>query len=148
MKKLGASFGLLMAVLFLVDVPLASGSRTTNVAVGSVTGPSGDSLRRALAQELESAPGVRLTQSRRASFVVAASVTRLDEVESRQRLELECEVSVFVSDRRGGAVRFILQGRAAARGAPTQRLRDTVIRAAVRGALRPLERGLATRHRR
>ena len=54
-------------------------------------------------------------------------------------LEVRCEVSLVVADARGGAVRAMLRGRAGARGGTdAARLQGNALRAAVRGALRPL----------
>ena len=49
----------------------------------------------------------------------------------------------LVTDRRGGSVRMMLQGSAAAQGGGrVGALRDSALQAAVRGALRPLGRSL------
>ncbi len=54
-------------------------------------------------------------------------------------LEVRCEVSLVVTEARGGSIRAMLRGRGGARGSgDAARLSNDALRAAVRGALRPL----------
>ncbi len=113
----------------------------TSVAVGSTgalsTDPAlGPALRSALADELGDVGNVRVTSRGRARYIVRGSVTRLERQSIRGRTHIECEVSLIIAGRRDGAVKLMLSGRATAQGAPS--LEDAVLRAAVRGALRPL----------
>ncbi len=116
--------------------------RGTAIAIGemSAPGPLRGALRDALRDELGGVDGVQVTNARRARYVLRGSVTRIDAEPQSERLE--CEVSLILADRRGGNIRLILEGRAAARlpdaEAEVARLRPEVLRAAVRGALRPL----------
>ena len=114
----------------------------TSIALGAMSAPGAmrAALRTALYEELDAVPSVRVTSSRNARYVLRGSVTRM--ASHRQTERLECEVSLIVADRRGGTIRFILEGRAAAH-LPTDeasilRLQPEVMRAAVRGALRSL----------
>lgn len=132
------------AVMGTLHAARAQGSLP--IAIGETSAPEADvegALRRALSEELGAVNGVSLTSSRRARWVLRGSVTRLDVQRDGERNAIECEVSLVVAER--GSVRLMLQGRAAARGAHVQRLRESAIRAAVRGALRPL--GETLRHR-
>jgi len=129
------------ALLTTIDGAAAQG-RATSIAIGETTapGPLRSALRDALRDELGGVNGVRVTDARRARYVLRGSVTHIDE--RRESDRMECEVSLILADRRGGNIRLILEGRAAARlpqgDAAVARLRPEVLRAAVRGALRPL----------
>lgn len=120
----------------------------TSVAVGELGTTTGaatstGALRDALTHELDRLAGVRLTPTRRARYVVRGSVVRLETEASEQGHRVQCEVSLIVAERRGGTVRMMLSGRAAAEGPRgADRLRETALAAAVRGALRPLGRTL------
>lgn len=148
--KLAAWLGAAMlAMAPLYASPSAAQRLTvTSVAVGEVglaEGSSAESraLREALMLELDQLSGVHLTAARRARYVVRGSVVRLDTEPSEEGHRVRCEVSLIVAERRGGTVRMMLTGRAAAEGPRgTEQLRETALAAAVRGALRPLGRTL------
>ncbi|MEZ4253798.1 MAG: hypothetical protein R3B99_36805 [Polyangiales bacterium] len=128
----------------LVWMNLAHGveaQRLTPIAIGETAAPGEvveSQLREALNEELGEVRGVRVAPTPRAQYVLRGSVTRLEVRGDADRRQLECEVSLVVADRRGGAVRMMLSGRAVARGPEVDRLGPQVVRAAVRGALRPL----------
>jgi len=127
---------LVLATVALGSIHGAEAQRTLPVALGDVSGAPGDpalapTLREAMSEVLASDERVRLTPPNRARYVLRAAVTRMHDAGP----QIECEVSVFLEER--GAVRAALSGRAAARG-DVERLRPRVLRAAVRGALRPL----------
>lgn len=130
----------LMGVLCVLGLHTSSAAATPTlrVAIGSLsTRSAGDpalegSLRLALEQALDALPTVDRTAPARAQVVVAGSLVRLEHTPQGVR----AEVSLLVSERRGGAVRMLLSGRAEARGGS-----DPVpasITAAVRSAMRPL----------
>ncbi|HJL03526.1 MAG TPA: hypothetical protein RMH85_13075 [Polyangiaceae bacterium LLY-WYZ-15_(1-7)] len=119
----------------------------TAVAIGATSAPERalrGALRQALAQELPSVRGVRLEETRRARYVLRGAVTRMDVRHDDDHTAIDCEVSLIVAERRRGTVRMMLSGRASARGDQVERLRESVVRAAVRGALRPLGQAVAT----
>jgi hypothetical protein len=124
----------------------AAGDAPTSIAVGE-TGTSGRveqdaaiALGTALSRAIASRDDVRLSlDPSRARYVVRGSVTRLEEREVEDGLEVRCEVSLIVAEARGGQVRAMLSGRAGARGIDDgERLAQAALDAAVRGALRPL----------
>ena len=111
--------------------------RVVRVAVGDVDGVG---LEEAMRTELERSPDLQVVTARNAELVLRGTV-----VEHRLRVmhggevEVRCEVSVVVADARGGSIRAMLRGRAGARGGDdSASLRENALRAAVRGALRPL----------
>ncbi len=119
----------------------ASAQRLTPIAIGETAAPEEGvetQLREALSAELDALSGVRLAPTPRAQYVLRGSVTKLEVRGEAERRQIECEVSLVVADRRGGSVRMMLSGRAVARGPQVERLGPQVVRAAVRGALRPL----------
>ena len=70
---------------------------------------------------------------------------RRTSLETRRRgadEHLLCAVSVLVEDRRTGAMRAVLEGRARAEGPLGSVDRESVVRAAVHGALRPIATAL------
>lgn len=142
MKATVAAFLMGTALFF---VPEAQGDSTTRLAIGDLGSPQNGmpAIDQALTLELERS-GAQVTTSSRAEFIVTGAVTRFEVERSPRRLSLECEVSLVVSDRRGN-VRFLLNGRAAGRGAPRSQLRASVLRAAVRGAIRNLNAGIESR---
>src|SRR5690606_23652205 len=123
-------------------------ARALTIAVGE-TGAITDSaglapaLRNALAAALEPHPAVELSPLHSARVVVRGSITRLDRAMVDGRAEVRCEVSLVVAERRGGSVRALLSGRARAQGTPGPRLDSSAIRAAVEGALRPLDQSVS-----
>jgi hypothetical protein len=142
-----ASFITLLGVLSVLGMHASSASATPTlrVAIGSLsTTSAGDAalegpLRVALEQALDALPTVDRTQPARAQLVVEGSLVRLE----RTAQGVRAEVSLLVSERRGGAVRMLLSGRAEARGGS-----DPVpasITAAVRSAMRPLADPAQTR---
>ncbi|MBX3249137.1 MAG: hypothetical protein KF901_18305 [Myxococcales bacterium] len=145
MRRVGWwSVAVMVAVVGLVHAVEAQ--RSTAVAIGETAAPEaivGEHLRAALSEELGAVHGVRVTPTRSAHYVLRGAVTRLEVEGESDRRRLECEVSLIVADRRGGSVRMVLSGRASARGPGVERLQSQVVRAAVRGALRPLGPQLA-----
>ena len=95
-------------------------------------------LTGAVEDELRQRDDVTLAPTGRAELVLRGSVVRMERHRVGQDLEVRCEVSVIVADARGGSIRAMLRGRAGARGRDARRLSDNALRAAVRGALRPL----------
>ena len=111
------------------------------VAIGDLVAHDSDSaeLRDALSMELSRLGGVHVTGVRRARYVVGGSVTRFERRRVAERMEVHCEVSLVVAERRGGSIRMMLSGQATAAGAgATDALERSALHAAVRGALRPL----------
>jgi len=111
------------------------------VAIGDLVAQDAGSagLRDALSTELSRLGNVRVTRARRARYLVGGSVTRFEHRRVAERVEVHCEVSLVVAERRGGSIRMMLSGRATAAGAgATNDLERSALRAAVRGALRPL----------
>jgi hypothetical protein len=121
-----------------LHVPSASATPTLRVAIGALsTSSAGDPalegpLRVALEQALDALPTVDRTGPARAQVVVEGSLVRLE----RTPQGVRAEVSLLVSERRGGAVRMLLSGRAEARGGSDPGTAS--ITAAVRSAMRPL----------
>lgn len=110
--------------------------RVVRVAVGDV---AGHGLAEAMRDELGRNPEVRVVAPQRAELVLEGTLTQLRRRVVDGELEVRCEVSVIVSDARGGALRAMLTGRAGARGGnDVDRLSRNALVAAVRGALRPL----------
>lgn len=118
----------------------------TAIALGAInqSSPSGQvvgkTLRTALRTQLSELPDVRQTASRSAHFVLNASVTRLTKDRLRAQQRVGCEVSVVIADEEG-TVRLMLSGRSVATG-NGETLVDSAVRAAVRGAMRPLGKSL------
>ena len=115
------------------------------MAIGDLsTAATGDAalegpLRVALEQALDALPTVDRTAPARAQVVVQGSLVRLE----RTPRGVRAEVSLLVSERRGGAVRMLLTGRAEARGGSNPV--PASITAAVRSAMRPLADPAQTR---
>jgi hypothetical protein len=124
------------------SIHVAGAQRGTALAIADATDSD---LNNALNDELSVLGNVRVTSQASARYVLHGSVTRLDVVRDGDRNRIDCEVSLLLSERRGGNVRLMLRGRAAGRGARVEQLTDSVLRAAVRGALRPLPEQLARR---
>jgi hypothetical protein len=122
---------------------LADGASTPIVAVGE-TGAQTNSpdaasaLRASLERELARLPSLRVAATREARYVVRGSVTRLERTPAGRDVQVRCEVSLVVAEARGGSIRFMLSGRAGARGPDAATLERAALDAAVRGALRPL----------
>ncbi|MCB9621014.1 MAG: hypothetical protein H6724_16365 [Sandaracinus sp.] len=141
MRHVGWSAIALGALVWMNLAHGAEAQRLTPIAIGETAAPGEvveSQLREALNEELGEVRGVRVAPTPRAQYVLRGSVTRLEVRGDADRRQLECEVSLVVADRRGGAVRMMLSGRAVARGPEVDRLGPQVVRAAVRGALRPL----------
>ena len=147
------SKGIAAAALIAVvaaTIHVSAQGRAAEVAIGSTDAPAPrlrGALRHALSEELTTAEDVHVVDRRRASYVLRAAVTRMDLRRDGQRNRLECEVSVTVEERRTGAVRMMLAGRAMAAGTEVEHLRGNVLRAAVRGAVRPLGESLLSQQR-
>jgi hypothetical protein len=150
-RRLAAWLTIATAVLVSVCVPFrsAEGQRALeSIAVGAtgttIASSNADrDLRNALTDELSTLGGVRVAPEHEARWVVRGSVTRLDRRVVGHAVEVQCEVSLLVADRRGGSVRMMLNGRAGARGGQSGESLDQIaLQAAVRGALRPLPRSL------
>jgi hypothetical protein len=114
------------------------------VAIGEVGASDGDpgtvrAFSQVLSETLAAQPLVDVTPAQRAQIVLRGSVVRWDRRPVEDGLEVRCEVSLVVADARGGSIRAMLTGRGGARGAgDPARLSADALRAAVRGALRPL----------
>ncbi|CAG0975346.1 hypothetical protein ARNL5_02022 [Anaerolineae bacterium] len=133
--------------LMAICSPSAAQRGRLRVAVGetgsSVTESGPGALSQALLHELESRGDVQLAARGRAELVGGGSIVRLDRVTHGGEVEVRCEVSLIVSEARGGAIRAMLRGRAGARGGgDAERLSQSALAAAVRGALRPLGNGV------
>jgi hypothetical protein len=146
---------LAVAALCVAVVTEAQRSPSLRVAIGEVATNDGDpgtvqAFSQALSEALAAQPAVALTPTRRAQVVLRGSVVRWDRRNVEGGLEVRCEVSLVVADARGGSIRAMLSGRGGARGAgDPARLSANALRAAVRGALRPLAtRGPALARRR
>ncbi len=144
-RELAARSALAVALAWTVwCVPGAEAQRSAlRIAVGEVASNDGDrAAARALSEELaraiEQQPDVDLAPRRRAELVLRGSVVRMTRERVAGGLEVRCEVSVIVTDG-GGSIRAMLRGRGGARGGgDPARLSSDALRAAVRGALRPL----------
>ncbi len=114
-------------------------STVPGVAIGALTprGTTPEALRETLEFELSRLGGVRMTPARQARYLVGGAVTRFERRRVSGRAEVHCEVSLVVAERRGGSIRMMLSGRATAAGAGGG-LEQSALRAAIRGALRPL----------
>ncbi|MFK7984469.1 MAG: hypothetical protein AB8I08_00430 [Sandaracinaceae bacterium] len=111
-----------------------------NVAIGELSGARvPEAFSRAVGEALEAHPEVRLTAPGGADLVVRGSIVSMRRSRIAGDTEIRCEVSMIVADARGGAIRAMLHGRGGARGdGAIDRLSQDALRAAVRGALRPL----------
>jgi hypothetical protein len=143
------TIALAAAVSCVPSVASARGRPLLRIAIGEVAAVEGGAaaaraLSRALAEAIEAQPDADLAPMRRAELVLRGSVVRIERSAVAGGLEVRCEVSVIVADARGGAIRAMLRGRGGARGdGDPARLSDDALRAAVRGALRPLSSGHA-----
>lgn len=120
-------------------VPL-SAQDVVRVAVGELRAEGAaqsDAFSRAIGDALGSHPELEVSSARRADLVVRGSIVRWERRNVGGALEVRCEVSIIVSDA-GGSIRAMLRGRGGARGGSEDRLSEDALRAAVRGALRPL----------
>ena len=114
--------------LWITPSLFAAALSTSSAGDPALEGP----LRVALEQALDALPTVDRTGPARAQVVVEGSLVRLE----RTPQGVRAEVSLLVSERRGGAVRMLLSGRAEARGGSDPGTAS--ITAAVRSAMRPL----------
>jgi hypothetical protein len=144
-RELAARSAFAVALAWMVVcAPDVSAQRSAlRIAVGEVGASDGDraaarALSRELALAIEQQPDADLAPRRRAELVLRGSVVRMTSERVAGGLEVRCEVSVIVTDG-GGSIRAMLRGRGGARGGgdPAQ-LSSDALRAAVRGALRPL----------
>ena len=144
-RQLAARSALAVALAWMVwCAPDASAQRSTlRIAVGEVAANDGD--RAAARRQID--VGLLLDRPlellgerarRRAELVLRGSLVRMTRERVAGGLEVRCEISVIVTDG-GGSIRAMLRGRGGARGGgdPAQ-LSTDALRAAVRGALRPL----------
>lgn len=125
----------------------AESPRTSIVAVGETAAQTSspgdaDALHDALVREIGRLPSLRLAETSRARYVLRGSITRLDRAATGAEVQVRCEVSLIVSEARGGSIRMMLSGRAGARGADAASLERAALEAAVHGALRPLSSSL------
>lgn len=144
-RELAARSVLTVALAWMVSCAHGASAQrpALRIAVGEVAANDGDrAAARALSRELERAiaqqPDADLTPRRRAELVLRGSIVRMTRERVAGGLEVRCEVSVIVTDG-AGSIRAMLRGRGGARGSgdPAQ-LSSDALRAAVRGALRPL----------
>lgn len=136
--KLAARSCAIVLALVLCGVGAAADAqgRSLRVAVGAV---GSEGLSDALTEAIETHPGVDLAPVPRAEVVLRGSIVRWERHRVANQTEVRCEVSVIVADARGGSIRAMLRGRGGARGGGSaERLSHDALRAAVRGALRPL----------
>jgi hypothetical protein len=124
------------AALVLMTNAVGADAPVRHVAIGSVhvakDHPRTRSvLRDSLMQALASTDGVRLVPRNASDLVVRASLGNVE----RQGDLVRYRVSLFVEDRRSGALRMMLRGSAAARGPKAHR---AALDGAVRSALRRL----------
>jgi hypothetical protein len=140
----GLSSVVLLCLLCLPSsVSSQRGSPRLSVAIGDTGArvggePVAEALEEALHAAIAARPDLREEESRRARYVVTGSVTELDAHPTADGHEVRITVSIVVADR-GGSVRAMLSGRAAASGdLGPPRLTADALRAAVRSAMRPL----------
>lgn len=88
----------------------------------------------------ESLSGSELySAARHTPFRLTGSVVRGEKSTEEGRAVYRCEVSLILMERRTGAVRALLTGRAAGSGPSVGELEEKVLRSAVKSALRRLE---------
>jgi hypothetical protein len=127
-----------------IEAQRGSAGRAVRIAVGEIAARDGgpraaQALSRALVEALEAQPSIHVAPPPRADLVVRGSLVRLDRHAVEGGVEVRCEVSLIVAEARGGSIRAMLRGRGGARGGgDPARLSNAALRAAVRGALRPL----------
>lgn len=152
MSRRLSAFGVVI-VCWCVCHALASPSSTLarqgiRVAVESAVAADMDAttlraMTDSMHHNLRGQAGVQVVSRQDADFVLWGSVTRLSNRVAAGEREIDCKVSVIVADARGGSIRFTLAGHAVARGdLHSNALAADAMSAAVRGALKPLERGL------
>lgn len=144
-SKTFATAALVCALAAMFAQPLSAQRRRArrspvNVAIGELSGARVPmAFSRAVGEALEAHPEVRVTSSSGADLVVRGSIVSMRQTRVDGNTEIRCEVSMVVADARGGAIRAMLHGRGGARGdGAVDRLSHDALRAAVRGALRPL----------
>ena len=111
-----------------------------SVAVGELAGARvPEAFSRAVDDALADHRDVRVTPAGHADLVIRGSVMNWQRRRVGGALEVRCEVSLILADAQGGAIRAMLRGRGGARGTGAEDvLSQDALRAAVRGALRPL----------
>lgn len=141
--------GALLVVAGYAVASIAEGQTAMPIAVGAIGGHAGatsGSVRLELESALEAAGGFHVVPDAQADYVIRGAVVRLDDRELPGGREVQCEVSLIVSDAHGGRVHALLTGRAGARGdGAIERVRAAAVRAALRSAIRPLPDGLVAR---
>lgn len=106
------------------------------VRVSLVSDPA---IAGAMREAVAGTPELDLVPAGRAELELRGTVAELTRAQLHDGVEVRARVTVVVADARGGAVRAMLTGRAGARGgADVDRLSESALRAAVRGALRSL----------
>lgn len=146
--------GLLSAALMalLLATPEAAAKPRIGVAVEALANNGTEaSVLRALSQSMQTTvdenPRLHVVPRNEADLVLYASITGLSDQPMHDEREVDCRVSVIVTDASGGAIRMTLSGRAIARGmSRSNGLTITAMTAAVRRALSPLEQGLRASH--
>jgi hypothetical protein len=132
-------------VIAVVSTP-AQAQSLLRVAVGqtgsTVGARSAEALSETLQAELAARTDIELATNVRAQIVVGGAVVSFERTTRGDQIEIHCEVSLIVS---GGAIRAMLRGRGGARGSDATQLSRDALRAAVRGALRPLASQLQPR---
>ncbi|HEY8428791.1 MAG TPA: hypothetical protein VIL20_10470 [Sandaracinaceae bacterium] len=143
--KLAARTVVSALAMAAVCSPLSSSAQRApvRVAIGELAARGERGAARAfsdaLVEALEQQPSIDLAPARRADLVLRGSISRWERRRVAGQLEVRCEVSLIVSEARGGSILAMLHGRGGARGAgDVTRLSSDALRAAVRGALRPL----------
>lgn len=132
-----------LAVWCIGSPAQSSAQRALRIAVGEIGSSDGlrahaAALSRELTRAIEQRPDAALSPRRRAELVLRGSVVHMTQARVAEGLEVRCEVSVIVTDSSGN-IRAMLRGRGGARGSgDPARLSNDALRAAVRGALRPL----------
>ncbi len=88
-------------------------------------------------------PMLRVVPRDEADVVLYASIAALSDQRKHNEREVDCRVSVIVTEASGGAIRMTLSGRAVARGmSRSDGLTRAAMGAAVRSALSPLAQSL------
>ena len=139
-----------LSLIVLASLTLASATDASPTGPRVVVGDTGGSaqtrqlLRRLLAQEIDrSLPGVPRSSPAQFELTGAAQLVRVPDATG---VVLNCEVSLLLVEKPGGAVRALLRGRAhlnrdhkrSVEAGGDEADVEEALRIAVRGALRPL----------
>ena len=149
-----ARLGLVAALLVVLSPEVASPQRGSTIEVGDVSAPAPNAGPAAIRELRRALEGAALTMGRgrqsRGALVLAGAVTRLEQERRGGRLRVRCEISVVVSEARGGQVRALLTGRAMTEGglprtaAELDGLERGVVSSAAQSALQRLESVIGT----